>query len=115
MRCSMASSKVRQQLGLEPAERRVLSSSMWPIIRTGDRIRFTRSPRRPRIGEVWVMERGELHVVHRVLWVSNQSILSKGDALGSVDGWVERPQLFGPVEAVQRGDGWWAINCLSGR
>jgi len=102
--------KIREQLGLDEAERTVPTGSMWPTIRVGDSIRFRRDPRAPRLGEIWVAELGELHVCHRVLWVSRERVFFKGDWVLRADGWVPRKQLFGPLSAVQRGEAWRPTN-----
>jgi hypothetical protein len=107
---SKASRKIREQLGLDVAERTVPTGSMWPSIRAGDSIRFRRDPRAPRIGEVWVAEMGEVHVCHRVLWVSRERVLFKCDWVLRPDGWIARTQLFGPLSEVRRGVNWRPTN-----
>lgn len=102
--------KIREQLGLDEAERTVPTGSMWPTIRAGDGIRFRRSERMPRLGEIWVAELGEVHVCHRVLWVSAGRVYLKGDWVLRPDGWVPRAQLFGPLSQIRRGEGWRATN-----
>lgn len=100
----------REHLGLEDAEREVPTGSMWPTIRPGDGIRFRKSGRAPRIGEVWVAEVGVLHVCHRILWVSPSAIYFKGDWVLRADGWVPRAKLFGPLSHVRKAGRWRPTN-----
>jgi hypothetical protein len=105
------SARVREQLGLEDAERVIPTASMWPVIRPGDAIRFRRQSRAPRLGEIWVAERGSIHLVHRVLWVRGDgAALLKGDFLASTDGWIEPARLFGPVSAIGSDARWRPTN-----
>jgi len=95
--------QIREHLGLETTERTVPTASMWPWIRPGDTIRFRRTPRAPRLGEIWVARRGPIHLVHRVLWTrADGAALLKGDNALRPDGWIPRADLFGPLEAIRR-------------
>ena len=108
---AVGAGRIREQLGLEDAERVVPTASMWPVIRRGDAIRFRRSARSPRAGEIWVAERGPIHIVHRVLWVRADGLaLLKGDFLTDADGWFPAPCLFGPVSAIRHGERWRPTN-----
>ena len=102
--------KFREHLGLDDAERTVPTGSMWPTIRVGDGIRFRRDRRAPRLGEVWVAELGQVHVCHRVIWVSGEHAWLKGDWVLAPDGRVPVKQLFGPLSSVRRGDDWRPTN-----
>jgi hypothetical protein len=105
------SARAREQLGLDDAERVVPTRSMWPVIRPGDSIRFRRTERAPRLGEIWVAERGDVHLVHRVLWVRDDgAVLMKGDFLARSDGWLPRERLFGPLSAVEHASAWRTTN-----
>ena len=112
----MNTDRIREQLGLDDAERVVPTASMWPVIRPGDAIRFRRSSRRPRPGEIWVAERGAIHLVHRVLWVrADGSVLLKGDYLAASDGWFPAERCFGAVSAISRDGQWRSTNRLGDR
>jgi hypothetical protein len=100
----------REHLGLDAAEREVPTGSMFPTIRPGDGIRFRKTDRAPRLGEVWVAELGQIHVCHRILWVSPTRIYFKGDWVLRADGWVPRKQLFGPLSHVRRSGAWQPTN-----
>jgi len=102
--------KIREHLGLDVAERVVPTGSMWPTIRVGDAIRFRRTDRAPKLGEVWVFEQGEVHVCHRVLWIRPASLLFKGDWVPRADGFIPRARLFGPLIEVRRGARWRPAN-----
>ena len=107
--------RLRQEFGAEPATRPITTSSMWPALRPGDSVRFARSSAAPRVGEIWVASRGELHLAHRVLWRRGGRYLLKGDWSLWSDGWLPRAAFFGPIGEIQRGGQWRATNRLRDR
>lgn len=99
--------RIREHLGHEVAERVIPTASMWPWIRPGDAIRFRRTNRAPRAGEIWVARRGPIHLAHRVLWTrADGAAFLKGDNGLRPDGWIPAADLFGAVEAIRRGSTW---------
>jgi hypothetical protein len=107
---SRHSGTFREHLGQLPAERTVPTGSMRPLIREGDRIRFQRTARAPRPGEIWVAELGAQHICHRVLWVRGGRALFKGDACLRPDGWIPLDAFFGPLSHIARDDEWRPTN-----
>lgn len=87
--------------------REITTESMTPVFRQGDQVRFMRSRRSPKVGEIWAFALGSHHIAHRVLWRrGNGRVLTKGDHLLWPDGWIEPERLFGP--AIERcRDGQW--------
>lgn len=84
---------------------------MRPVIRPGDSIRFLRAlPPRPRLGEIWVARRGNIHLVHRVLLLRGDQVLLKGDWNLRPDPWLPRSALFGPVSDIQHAGRWRPTN-----
>ena len=89
-------------LGLDEAVRELPTGSMWPVIRPGESIRFRRAPSLPRIGEVWVAQRGPLHGVHRVLWVRSDGWLPRSLLRPGERGGPERKTGAAPTAAAPR-------------
>lgn len=58
----------------------VLSGSMRPILRTGDIVTIDITKKRPKSGDVVVFVKQNMQVVHRVLYVHNGMVQTKGDA-----------------------------------
>jgi signal peptidase I len=78
-------------------------SSMTPFIRDGDVI--TVAPGRIRYGDVvaFVSPHSEKLTVHRVVRVSIDGYLIKGDNVAEPDGYVPRASLLGRVSRVEHG------------
>ncbi|MBI5543714.1 MAG: hypothetical protein HY901_07505 [Deltaproteobacteria bacterium] len=88
---------------------------MWPAISPGSAIKFLRSASLPHPGEIWVADRGDIHFVHRILWIRNGRYLLKGDFNLRPDGWFPRSALFGPVSEIQHHGRWRPTNRLRDR
>jgi len=107
--------RLREHLGLQAATRAVTTVSMWPALAPGDAVLFRLSTDAPRIGEVWVAQRGSIDIAHRVIMVRGGAILLKGDLNLRPDGWFPRSALFGPVSEIQHRGRWRPANRLRDR
>ncbi|MDR0966946.1 MAG: S24/S26 family peptidase [Myxococcales bacterium] len=89
--------------------REITTTSMLPTLRPGDRVRFTRSGRAPKPGEIWAFAAsdGRHHIAHRVLWRRRDGrVLTKGDWLLLPDGWIAPDRFFGPAVERSRAGAW---------
>lgn len=87
----------------------VSGSSMWPVLRSGERILVRHGGRPPRVGEVVVFLQKERTLAHRVIRRrgvgAGFELRAKGDfTLVADPGWLVPGRIVGVVEAVvQRG------------
>ncbi len=109
------SDKLRGHAGLADMIFPVESGSMQPVVRLADSIRLRRSSAPPQLAQIWVVDRGDIHFVHRVLWVRDGRYLLKGDWNLRPDGWFPRSALFGPVLEIQHNGKWRPANRLRDR
>ena len=58
----------------------VLSGSMRPVLRTGDIVTIDITKKSPKSGDIVVFVKQNMQVVHRVLYVHNGMVQTKGDA-----------------------------------
>ncbi|MCB9729902.1 MAG: S26 family signal peptidase [Deltaproteobacteria bacterium] len=73
--------------------------SMWPLIRPGRRVQVRPCGPRPlRRGDVVLIATPTDPVLHRVLAVRADAILTKGDAVRHDDGWVPRRDVLGRLD-----------------
>ncbi len=77
-------------------------ASMWPFLRDGDRVTVAPLSRRPRRGDVVLTRGAALGVVHRVIALRGDRVLTKGDALPRTDGWRPLADVLGRVARVER-------------
>ena len=96
------------QIALAEGQRvrlRVASGSMWPLLRPGDQVEVTPVPLadlRPGALVVRAVPDGSF-VVHRLLGLQGETIITGGDALPRADPPWPADQLAGRVSAAWRG------------
>lgn len=85
-------------------EFRVTGSSMAPLIRSLDLLSVAPVDSETlRCGDVIAWKRGRDHlVVHRIISVSQQSFVTRGDAVNSADGAIDTNHVVGKVIALTR-------------
>lgn len=93
--------KIATVLDLPEAPLRVERRSMEPTLRPGDLLNLEKvTPSQLRIGDIVVYERQGVLVVHRLLAVGYNWLLSKGDALKAADAPVPVHALRGRVVGI---------------
>ena len=75
----------------------VLSGSMEPSIKIGDIVVVKRANTLPRVGDIIAYKSSGLVVLHRVINVSNDKIITKGDANNAPDNPITRNQVIGQL------------------
>ena len=84
-----------------------IGSSMFPTLKTGDILKVvTNKEKMVRIGDVVVFysSYGRTPIVHRVVYVDNKGIKTKGDNKTAIDDCILQPNnIIGQVVAAQRG------------
>jgi hypothetical protein len=83
--------------------------SMWPVLRSGERIVVRHGGAPPRLGQVIVILHGERVLAHRVIQWRQQgrqfALRTKGDTCLIPDpGWVDPSHVVGVVEGVKKGE-----------
>jgi hypothetical protein len=86
----------------------VAGSSMWPVLRSGERIVVRHGGRPPEVGEIVVFLQQERTLAHRVVMRRGAGdrfeLRAKGDCTLVADpGWLGPERIVGVVEAVVRG------------
>jgi len=78
--------------------------SMSPFIQDGDTLTITPAPAQLRPGDVVAFRQPSTNrlLVHRIVQVSAQGFLTKGDNSTGTDGFVEREGIIGRVLQVER-------------
>lgn len=80
-----------------------LGASMRPYLRHGDQVTIAPLSAPPKLGEVVLLDVGELGIVHRVICaLPGGRVCVKGDALPTIDGWFEAHQILGRVITLRR-------------
>lgn len=79
---------------------RVTSGSMRPLVHIEDSLLICSAQRVPKIGEILLFEKEGLALVHRVIDLRNEAVLTKGDALCNPDGWIPREAILGLCVAI---------------
>ncbi|GAP62813.1 hypothetical protein ARMA_1236 [Ardenticatena maritima] len=81
----------------------VVSGSMRPALRVGDRVRVEpATPATVRFGDVVVLDTGDDLLTHRFLGWRQGRMLTKGDALMAADTFPRPPRLIGRVVGYER-------------
>ena len=75
---------------------------MWPILKDGDRIQVTPCTGKPPVGELIVARVPSGILVHRVLRVSDDSVVMAGDNSRAEDAPVALAHVAGVVSLVER-------------
>jgi hypothetical protein len=75
--------------------------SMVPLLCPGDVVVVRLGQVRPRLGDVVVRRQGDALVVHRVVQVTGEHIITKGDATLSHDPSVSSDEILGVVIAIE--------------
>lgn len=79
-------------------------ASMRPYLRDGDVVTLAPLRRRPRLGEVVLLDVGPLGLVHRVVGLApGGRVCVKGDALPVIDGWFDVSAILASAVEVRRG------------
>lgn len=83
--------------------------SMWPVLRSGERIVVRHGGAVPQIGQVIVILHGDRVLAHRVIQRRRQGrefvLRTKGDTcLGPDPGWADPGRIVGVVEGVMQGE-----------
>ncbi|HKQ98775.1 MAG TPA: S24/S26 family peptidase, partial [Candidatus Polarisedimenticolia bacterium] len=86
----------------------VSGSSMWPVLRSGERIVVRHGGRPPVVGEIVVFLQQERTLAHRVIRrrgsAAEFQVRAKGDfTLVADPGWLGPDRIVGVVESVVRG------------
>lgn len=90
---------------IEPLRLTVISNSMWPLLRTGDKIRVQPTePSAIRVDEVVVVRRGTDLITHRLIAVDGEQWLTCGDNAVLIDAAVSPAACLGRVIAIEGGD-----------
>ena len=97
----------------------ILSGSMEPALSVNDLI-IVKASAKPEIGDVVVYESGQNLVVHRVIQMNENQIITQGDANNAADEPFSKDQVIGVVRTRVRGAGrlveWirkpWVIFCI---
>lgn len=79
---------------------RVTSGSMMPFVQVEDSLLICPTQPPPQIGDIIIFEKEGLALVHRVIDLRNDAVLTKGDALALPDGWIPRDQILGLCVAI---------------
>lgn len=86
-----------------PVTLTVVSNSMHPALRVGDRVRVEPVALSAlRVGDVVVMDTGDELLTHRFLGWRNGALFTKGDALSMADTFRQPPRLIGRVVGYER-------------
>jgi len=82
---------------------KVVSGSMYPVLRVGDRVfvEFV-TPTSLHIGDIVVLSTDEELLTHRFLGWHNGMLLTKGDAISIADVYRHPPRLLGRVIGYER-------------
>ncbi len=118
VRCSKVRSRVLRKLSSRPeallfelleegmeVEIPMTGDSMSPFIRDFDVVTLAPLGRRPlRAGDVVAFRRSDGGmVVHRVVALAPERVLTRGDAAPRSDGWIDRGRIVGRVSGLSRG------------
>jgi signal peptidase I len=80
----------------------VTGSSMFPCMQPGDLLEIRRPTAPIQTGDVVVFQRHDRLVVHRVVGLSGDLVITKGDRLRHPDGPVPAAGILGCVAAIER-------------
>jgi hypothetical protein len=81
--------------------------SMVPLIRDGDRVVISPDLDRLRVGDIVFLSTPERPMlIHRIIRVSPDGIVTKGDAAVDHDGLIKQDRVLGKVIAIRRNDRW---------
>ena len=88
-------------LKAEPAAAVVISRSMWPVLNRGD-IVFVKATTREeiKVGTILVFKHGEGIAIHRVVRLSGDTIVTKGDANSKEDDPITFDDVVGRLPSV---------------
>lgn len=75
---------------------KVCGQSMWPLIRDGERVEVRPRSGPVEIGDVVLVMLGHKLVLHRVVAIQSDGVVTKGDAVG----WCDPPSRLGEVLGV---------------
>jgi hypothetical protein len=88
----------------------VRGMSMWPLLRSGERVVVRHGGASPRVGQVVVVLQGRRTIAHRVIAVRMRAasfeVRTKGDfTLVADPGWFGPDRLVGVIEGIECRDG----------
>ncbi len=75
---------------------------MWPLIRDGETVEVRPRTRSVDVGDVVLVMLGGGLVLHRVVAVEDQGVVTKGDAVGWCDPRVPLDEVLGVVDPTGR-------------
>jgi|CXWL01.1.fsa_nt_gi hypothetical protein len=75
---------------------------MWPVLKDGDRVEVTPCLGKPGVGQLVVARAPSGLLVHRVLRVTDESVVMAGDNSHTEDAPVQLAHLAGVVSKVER-------------
>lgn len=82
---------------------KVTGQSMLPAIWPGDLLTIGRhSPQSLRPGQIVLFQRGEKLTVHRIVCLSGEQIVTRGDSVPSPDSPIPPSEVIGLVTAIRR-------------
>lgn len=85
----------------KPARFKARGGSMWPMIPGGSLVEVT--PGTPKAaGELVAFERAGQVVIHRVLRIMVEGVVTRGDALDATDGVIARSRVLGTARVLER-------------
>ena len=81
-------------------------ASMTPALHAGDRARVARLQRLPRPGELVLARRGAQLVLHRVVEIAGDRVITRGDASPQNDSPIDVNDVLGAVTQIRRTPRW---------
>ncbi len=90
---------------LENARFRVVSNSMSPLLRVNDWIKLQQytPPSALKIGDIVMFRREDSLVIHRIIAISAERLVTKGDRYTMVDASLSSDQVLAVVSRVVKG------------
>jgi len=80
------------------------SISMSPCAQKGDKYLFTAADGDIKVGDIVLVEGAKRAVTHRVIWISGDRLLLKGDIRPDYDGFLTRDEAVAVCKTIACGD-----------
>lgn len=84
---------------------RVVSNSMFPFLQQGDWVivKSLQPGSSPRIGDIVLFQRGNDFIIHRIIRLTSQAVICKGDFNRTCDFPLRYDQILGILQKVEKG------------